>query len=231
MKVLILADGFLVQESFALEIVYEEPSEDNYFLWDDRGLSFICKKRKLFFDFLDEKIKFRLNHLSRKNELLFRALNLKLGDKVLDLSAGSGIDSFIIANFGFEILMIERNWIIYLLLKDALRRIKEISRFENLKLNLKFGEAINYLKNTYPVIYFDPMFPLKNKKALNQEKMRIFTDLVGNDHDALQVARLAYQNAHRLVIKRPRVADSLLEEKKPNLIYRGKNHRFDVYFN
>ena len=161
--------------------------------------------------------------------MLFRALNLKLGERLLDLSAGGGIDSFIIANFGFEVLMIERHWVIYLLLKDALRRLRTLNRFKDLQLNLAFGEAVNYLDKSYPVVYFDLMFPKQNKSALNRQKMRFLGDLVGSDSDADQVARLALQKTHRLVIKRPRSVTPLLLD--PALTYTGKSHRFDVYFN
>ena len=99
---------------------------------------------------------------------------------------------------------------------------------------LKITDAITYLaklpKTKYPdVIYLDPMFPSRSKSALNKKSMRILKEIVGKDSDSDQLLKIALKTAlKRVVVKRPKLAPHLAG-KKPDITYRGKSSRFDVY--
>lgn len=176
-------------------------------------------------DFVNDKRNYAKKKVSLKKELISRALGGgKLGMKVLDLSAGLGIDAVFLAQLGFEVTALERNPLIYLALSEA---AKETS----LPLKFEFSDARSYLKKNpeeFDVIYFDPMFPEKVKSALPRQEMVFFRRLVGADEDADQVLLMALKTlAKRVVVKRPLKAPVL--GAKPLHSLEGKLVRFDIY--
>jgi len=187
----------------------------------------------IYIDFLTGKLGFRRSHTFIKNELLAKAIGVKGNQQlnVLDTTAGLGRDSFILACLGCNVIMLERSPIIAVLLEDGLTRLLAT---EKLNLSLIQTNAIEYLKQldekNYPeVIYLDPMYPHRTKSALVKKEMRVIRELVGDDEDAEQLVLLAIKRAKkRVVVKRPRLAPAL-SEQKPDIIYTGKQHRFDVY--
>jgi len=81
------------------------------------------------------------------------------------------------------------------------------------------------------VIYLDPMFPDSRKSALVKKEMRILREVVGEDVDATELLQLALLCAkRRVVVKRARLA-SIIEGPKPDLQFKGKSSRYDVYLN
>lgn len=95
--------------------------------------------------------------------------------------------------------------------------------------SLRGGAADEAIHPQPDVIYFDPMFPERNKSALVKKEMRILKEVVGDDLDADEIFRLALTKAKkRVVIKRPKGAPHL-NNQEPSLIYKGKSSRFDVY--
>jgi 16S rRNA (guanine1516-N2)-methyltransferase len=122
--------------------------------------------------------------------------------------------------------MIERSPFLAALLNDGLIRYNSTN-----PLLLK-GEAkrlIAKADNHVDTIYLDPMYPHRNKSALNKQEMRIIRELVGDDDDADEVFLTAIQfAAKRVVVKRPKGAP-LLCRKTPSHVIKMKNSRFDVY--
>lgn len=192
----------------------------------------------LVIDFLSGKIAYREQHLQNKNELIAKAIGIKKNKhlSVLDATAGLGRDSFILANLGCQVLMLERSAILFQLLQDGLERYKvHTENNKDISLNLIHADAKNFLTNLaqeqYPdVIYCDPMYPERKKSALVKKEMRILKDLLGNDLDAADLLNIARHKAARVVVKRPRLAEYLADQK-PNFSYTGTNTRFDVYLN
>jgi 16S rRNA (guanine1516-N2)-methyltransferase len=186
-------------------------------------------KEPLYIDFLAGKNAWRQQ--SAGPELLAKAIGYKSHYKpwVLDLSAGLGRDAFVLANLGCRVDMLERSPIMAVLLEDGLERLA--ARRSTLQLRLFQQDAMSYLAQipTKPdVIYFDPMYPHRNKSALVKKEMRIVRALVGDDVDAAQVCQRALLAAgKRLVVKRPRLAPELWV--KPDIVFTGKTSRFDVY--
>jgi 16S rRNA (guanine1516-N2)-methyltransferase len=183
--------------------------------------------KPLFVDFQQSRYQ-KIEHL--RNELLAKAIGIKKNilPTICDLTAGWGSDAYLLYSLGCKIKCIERSPIIAELLKDGLMRA-------GCNINLYIGEAKDYLnqlleKKDFPdVIYFDPIFPEKNKSALSQKSARILRAIAGKDEDAKEVFELALQVAKtRVVVKRPLHAECI-SDIKPDIVFRGKSIRFDVY--
>lgn len=181
---------------------------------------------KFTIDFLNDRQNYQKKKSSIKNELMSRALGAgRSGLRVLDLSAGLGIDSVFLAQLGYSVTAIERNPLIFLALQTALKGQPELS------VKFQFGEARDFLMTKdfkTDVIYFDPMFPEKTKSALPRQEMVFFRNLVGSDSDATEILEcaIALSGVKRVVVKRPIKAPALM--KTANSI-EGKLIRFDLY--
>lgn len=188
---------------------------------------------KFSIDFVRNKKNYAKAKTSIKTELISKSLGAgKRGLRLLDLSAGLGIDAVFLAQLGYSVIGLERNPLIYLALNEALLQ-KATNGLAPKKTGLKFvfAEALNYLKEIEikeDIIYFDPMFPEKIKSALPRQEMVFFRNLVGDDEDATEVlaAALRVRGIKRVVVKRPIKAPALLA---PTASIKGKLVRFDLY--
>ena len=190
--------------------------------------------RKFSIDFNLNHLNYQKKKLSLKSELISRALGAGAnGLRLLDLTAGLGIDAVFLAQQGFQVTAIERNPLIYLSLENAWQDCQD----EVLKINLKFifQSAKLFLNDSsstglFDLIYFDPMFPEKRKSALPRQEMVFFKNLVGSDEDAAEVltTALAKASIHRVVVKRPLKA-GFVGDQVPQSQIKGKLIRYDIY--
>lgn len=213
---------------------------DKFLLFLDNKNLFL--KSKIHKDWLPFTIDFSSKEFLRrkddKNQEILKAIGIKKDQnlKVLDTTAGLGRDSFILANFGCKITMLERNPIIFLLLQNAIENSKNNLEIAKTTQNMTLinQNSIEYLKNlkeNFDVIYIDPMFPKTNKSRLVKKDMQIFREIVGDDLDSNKLLELALQqNVKRVVVKRMKKAE-YLANKKPNFEIMGNTTRFDVYIN
>jgi 16S rRNA (guanine1516-N2)-methyltransferase len=197
-------------------------------------------KNSISIDFLSAQLNYRKQRGGGRKQLIAKAVGIKSGyrPKIIDATAGLGIDAFILASLGCEVTMLERSPIIGALLEDGLLRAKEQLESSNIKLNLVIADAREFLTTLSPkqypdVIYLDPMYPERRKSALNKKNMRMLRDIVGEDLDSWELLAVAIKVAtKRVVVKRPRLAPAIAPPKadiKPDIVYRGKSCRFDVY--
>lgn len=200
----------------------------------------------MWVDFTGDLIKKR--HGAGKKQGLVRACKPAPGVSVLDLTAGWGRDAAILASFGADVLMLERQPIMATLLTDGLQRLTQHSITS--QLDLVYTDAFSYLNRLnvflnqsvtsytsktnheiYPhpdIIYIDPMHPLRQKAALVKKDMQILQCLFGADDDVVELIYLALKCAKsRVVVKWPQRLASLM---KPNLSVEGKTIKFDVFF-
>lgn len=228
-----------------LNLPYLDTSEQEYFnfilILSETGLLLQHTKKKglgnLQIDFLAGKIGYRLQHLYEQKQLLAKAMGEKpnLNIRILDLTAGLGNDGFILAQLGYSITLLERSAIIATLLKDGISRAISSKKYLHTDIPVIQIEAAIYLNElkqtkTLPhIIYLDPMYPHSKKSALAKREMRFLREIVGPDTDSEILLSLAMTYAlHRIVVKRPRLADYLAKLKPHHSLY-GKQHRFDVY--
>ncbi len=165
-----------------------------------------------------------------KTQGLIRACRPQTGLRILDATAGWGRDAALLASFGADVVMLERQPVMAALLADGLVRMQN----SNLKLSLICADAVDYLQclamtDRPDVIYIDPMHPVRQKSALVKKDMQILQQLIGADDDAPILLQHALCTARqRVVIKWPQRLPPLLS---PNHSIQGKTVRFDVYCN
>lgn len=193
-------------------------------------------------DWLPFSINFSSNNfIRRKNQAnsqdIIKAIGIKgslVKPKILDTTAGQGRDSFILASLGCNITLLERNKVIYLLLKNAVDNAKNNDELKNIVKNMTIinQDSVEFLENNndfFDVIYVDPMFPKSNKSRLVKKDMQIFREIVGNDLDSSKILDSALKsNTKRVVVKRMNKSN-FLDNKKPNFSIKGTSIRFDVY--
>jgi len=167
---------------------------------------------------------------SLQKELLARAIGIKPGKRpfVLDLTGGLLGDSLLMLSMGCRVVTVERNPMIAFLIESALKNASH-----SLLTDFQFHsmEALNALQKFTDVetIFFDPMFEDLHQKSIPQKEMRIFRELLGGDHDSEEVLKACFKtSADRVVVKRPRLSRFL--GLTPQVEYKGKSTRYDVYF-
>jgi len=173
----------------------------------------------------------------QSNQALIRACNNKSRsiDKVLDLTAGWGADSLTLASHGQQVTLLEQNALVRAVLDYSLTCLAQESASVEIagRMQLEATEASAYLRklasdHDFDCIYLDPMFPAHKSSAKPAKEMQILQALTTN----LEIEScfdLARQKARkRVVVKRPAKAPTL-STAKPDIVYREKTIRFDVY--
>jgi 16S rRNA (guanine1516-N2)-methyltransferase len=185
-------------------------------------------------------LRYRRNFQSPKKELISKACGWHLGYRnVLDLTAGLAGDSVFLTKVGFQVTSLERQPMLFLLLKAAQKSALNDDA-HGIWSHLKFinSEASDYLnkqitlENAPEVIYYDPMYPSTTKTALPSKEMQIFRQLLGeNEADVDLLALAINKTAKIVVVKRPIKALPLQTTSNlmPTRAYLGKLVRFDVY--
>ena len=185
----------------------------------------------LIIDFLSHHTQFRKKRGGGFGELLAKACQASKKPRVFDLTAGLGRDAFVLASLGCQVKMFERHPVIFALLCDGLKRLKKVS--PDIPLQLIQKDSLLFLKDLDEahrpdVIYLDPMHPARTKSALVKKEMRILSEIVGVDEDKRTLFEIAKEKAKkRVVVKWP--IDALPLGPNPQIVYRGKSTRFDVY--
>ncbi|MBT4522737.1 MAG: class I SAM-dependent methyltransferase [Halieaceae bacterium] len=175
------------------------------------------------------------------NELLGRAVGVtkKPGLRVLDATAGLGRDSFVLADIDCRVTLCEREPLIVEMLAAGMDiasaagdswLMQVIGRME-----LFPGDARTVpgsVLSKVDVIYLDPMFPNRDKKARVKKEMALFHTLLdasGSQDDADDLLRWALrQTVSRVVVKRS-IRAPPLADRAPSHTIAGKAVRYDVY--
>lgn len=171
----------------------------------------------------------------QSNQALLKACSNKQGSikTLLDMTAGWGMDSLSLASHGKRVTMLEHNPLIQAIVAWSLQCLATDAVGSGVAagLSLQQAHALDFLRaseSSFDCIYLDPMFPPHKSSAKPAKAMQLLQSLTENrDMDAC--IELALQKArNRVVIKRPAKAAALIE-RKPDLVYREKTVRFDVY--
>ncbi len=148
---------------------------------------------------------------------------------VIDATAGLGGDTALLASWGCGVTAMERNPVVGALLRDGLRRVQAqaLTPWAS-SVTLLLADAVEALRSRRAdVVYLDPMFP-DESRGQPRKAMVALRSLVGDDSDAPELFASALKAAdHRVVVKRPQHAPPLWPG--PNLSFRGKGVRYDVY--
>jgi len=192
----------------------------------------------VFADFVTGALAHRRQFGGGRGQHIARAVGLKHGatPSVLDATAGLGRDAYVLASLGCRVTLVERSPVIAMLLRDALTRAVNDPATSEVAahMQLRIGDALALIEQLPEpqrpeVIYLDPMFPERGKRAEVKKEMRLFQRLVGPDEDADGLLAAALRAARkRVVVKRPRLAPAL-QGPAPTGAVHGKSTRFDIY--
>ena len=210
---------------------------DFYLYYDEKGLSLHSNLDQALgavrvnFDntALNRRSKDALSHQN-----LIKAVGLKQNLSVLDAMTGLGSDAFLLARAGCRVTMLERNEIVFSLLRDGLFRggkglpETRAAVAEMMLLKGDFLEKNDELGN-FDVLYIDPMFPIKRNTARSKKPMYLLQQLLGETQEETDLLSLALSKARdRVVVKRAKRSPNY-NNRKPDINFKGASSRYDVY--
>jgi 16S rRNA (guanine1516-N2)-methyltransferase len=195
------------------------------------------KLKPFYLDWTQGSWQWRFKHSGKHSEAVARAVIGKLKEPVVvDATAGLGRDSLVLQNAGAQVFMFERNPLVWLFLQaarfNALQNDAFVASFpQGLPTLMPYGTYLDYARThqdfSCEVVYYDPMFPSRQKSAQVKKDMQIFHSIVGKDEDSLSYAHSLIQlPKFRTVIKRPDSAPPLIP---CDYSVDGKACHFDCY--
>lgn len=174
------------------------------------------------------------DRLLRQNLIKATATKQKQNLDVLDAMSGLGNDAFLLARAGYHVTMLERNEIVFALLRDGLHRGSKglpdtrdaLTRMMLIKGDfLKKGGELG----TFDVLYLDPMFPVKRGTARSKKSMHLLQQLLGQTEEDLGLLDFALSKArNRVVVKRAKHSPNC-NNRHPQISFKGSTSRYDVY--
>ena len=200
---------------------------------DERGLTLTGEGLELRGDFT--RLLPRLRHDRLHRELLVRAARVRGVDAptAVDATAGLGEDALLLAAAGFTVTLCERDPVIAALLRDALERAAKDPALAAYaaRMTLVEGDATETLRGldvAPDVVFLDPMFPERRRRAATNKKLHLFQRLERpcEDEEALMQAALA-AHPRKVVVKRP-LKGPYLAGVKPSSSLAGKVVRYDI---
>ncbi len=194
-------------------------------------------------DFNSSAIRSKIDPQAQKPDLI-KAVEGKLKRQlnIIDMTAGLGQDSFMLAARGHKVTALEHSPYPYLLFKDALMRAEESALYAIAQnITLLFANSTNYKANRpqdkdtgFDIAYLDPMFPERQKSAKVKKNMQFLQQLHGetnatlSDNNSLLLHKASEIAQSKVIVKRPRKGDMLCQ-KQPTSQIIGKSSRFDIY--
>ncbi|MCH8505184.1 MAG: class I SAM-dependent methyltransferase [Ectothiorhodospiraceae bacterium] len=180
----------------------------------------------------------RLRQASGASEGLIRAVGARRGQRpdVLDATAGLGRDGAMLAWRGCRVTLVERSPVLAAMLEDGLARAATRAATAGMasRLRLVSADSVTFMRaldadERPKVVYLDPMYPEKGRKAKSRKDMQLLQQLLGEDPEPPDLLEAALATAHnRVVVKRPRKAPAL-QGLAPSHQIIGRSTRFDVY--
>lgn len=222
-------EGLKTKDLYAQIDVRSQKSAFDFLLIEHDGQLelFDSEKRRIRIDFDQDKINYARKVIAKDPFLRAIGQNRK---NVLDVSAGLAIDSVFLSQHGHSVTAVERNPLLYILLCHAKQRSEQL---KYRAIEFQFSDAKDFVQSLslgqFDCIYFDPMFPDKNKSALPKQEMVLFRQLVGSDTDAANILEVLLKTRSRVVVKRPIYAEPI--GFKPTNAFESKLLRFDIYEN
>ncbi len=196
----------------------------------------------VYVDFDEVEMRLIKRSAHNSNQPVMKAIG-KQSQFVVDLTCGYGKDSYLFLCSGRRVKGVERNPLVYELLRDGVERAlqnpdhsEEFSRFE--LVNSEAKEFVGGLgSDQFPdVFYIDPMYPPRNSSALPRKDIQMLRQLLAADLKEDPVVRetnlknlidLCLQKTkRRVVLKRPIWLEPIIE---PKVSFEGKLVRYDVY--
>ncbi|WP_168188943.1 class I SAM-dependent methyltransferase [Thiomicrorhabdus sediminis] len=241
-----------LKETLELKELPDDLLHDNLFWLDcitpkktDLNCLAICSLQQgpVFIDFLAGKKAHRRQFGGGMGQPLVRAMG-KIDNRlprIVDATAGMGSDSFVLASLGFDVTLLERSPYVSALLADALQRALETAGLDSQtlaifqRMHLHNTDSADFIANCpdkIEVVYMDPMYPEKKKKAAAKKEMQLLQHIIGPDMDSERLLNEALKKAsYRVVVKRPKGAPVIANQFNiaPTSAVSSPNTRYDIY--
>lgn len=171
-----------------------------------------------------------------RGEALVRAVEGRknVPRRIIDCTAGFGTDSFVLAQAGHQVSLVEQHPDVAALVGDGMARAQAHSQLESIvaRMALICEDAVRYLSRNDveapDVCYLDPLFPDTGKRALPKKGMQWLRALAA-EVDETQLLNVAIARAtEKVVVKRP-VRGRFIADRKPDYQIETRLLRFDVY--
>lgn len=188
-----------------------------------------AKDKPIKLDWNDATFKQRAKGLTGADPLIRASL---AGTKIhiLDMTAGWGKDSLLMAKAGARVTLLEKNPYMAALLSDAHAHLDD--KLLQSRMTVIWQDAKTYLQSLKPedypeVIYIDPMHPVREKSAQVKKHLQVLQELAPPNDDVKELIELAKKIAKkRVVLKWPAKASEVIP---PQGCLMGKTIRFDIY--
>jgi 16S rRNA (guanine1516-N2)-methyltransferase len=198
---------------------------------EDGNMTLILKSQGKPLSFsLDLSPRYRV----RGRDTLLRAIGGCDG-LVVDMTAGWCTDALHVARAGYDVIAIERNPLIFSMVKHAIDKMNNASSLAT-KLRIEFGASVDLtsrIQESIDVIYLDPMYPKRPGTAASPKDITVLREIVSlssiDDGESEQdMFDLAMNLANkRVVVKRPHFAPPVAAGKVGEIT--SKQVRFDIY--
>ena len=187
-------------------------------------------------DFTAGKYAHRLRFGGGRQQTLSKACGLhkKNNLSILDATAGLGQDAFVLAslNSNGKIVLCEQHPAVFALLDYAIKQGTNHIQTQSIckRMSAMNQDATLLMqKKTFDVIYLDPMYPERKKKAKVKKGMQLLQQLIAHPQKAPELLDAAIHACQqRVVVKRPLHAE-FYANKKADFSHKSKNTRFDIY--
>lgn len=209
-------------EKFKLEYT-DNPEDHELVLTEQDGRMGFMQKRGFLFVTSDFS---KLRPLTASQPFA-KALGRNKKLKVLDCTAGWGMDAALMAKSGFEVLAFEQNPLLFEILRE------ELKHNTSLALEFRQGDSFEYLRTLseedHPdIIFIDPMFEEKAKGAKSEKSIQILQKLVEPSPLTEEKLKLAIEKTKsHVVVKQAKRAPAF--NIRPTLSFEGQSTRFDIY--
>ena len=199
------------------------------------GVKLIFRNMEVMGDFSGMYTRIRKANLN--SELLVKAAKIQGKSSaeltVIDATAGLGEDSFLLAAAEYNMILFEKDPVIFLLLEDALKRAADDPAISGIAGRMKCVEAdsiteMGSIPERPDIVYLDPMFPERQKSGLVKKKFQLLHFLERPCEDEKELIEAAFE-AHpvKIIVKRPLKA-AAIAGVKPTYSLTGKSIRYDV---
>ena len=214
--------GRKIARSLGLDIADARCAPDSWYLVLSKGRLALRDGSKPLFGLRADGIRDRLGG-SRDSELS-KACGAIRRPYVFDALGGWGLDALALCSLKCRVVLTESVPIVCAVARHFAREL-------NLPLTSHCADAMDFLRETresFDVIYLDPLFPEHRKGSLPSLQMQVLRSLAQTETDLEELFRLSLANAlNRVVVKHRRNQSPLFG--KPDWQIEGRTIRFDVY--
>lgn len=197
------------------------------------------EQKPIYCDFGSESAVREIRQGYGRKESLFSFIRTETPLRILDSTLGLGRDFFKAVCCGHDVIGLERDLLLYCILKNGLDRFKgsakedellKLFRHSEFRAEIQFDDAKSFLENSnskYDLIFYDPMFDLDLKSGKAKRGMEFLRQLLpaSSEDEVFEYGNLFLRHSSRILVKTPpgfnRFPKSQIRSEQ-----RGKGYKF-----